>query len=446
MTAPPPLPTAPSVVHTVAPLPPSLTSRIGSSGYLEQPWLGRGLLMAGVLLALLGIGAALLARRRGRRVLPRLPGRLTGSLLVLMALLPLLAGAGVLVNSYVGYVPTLSALLHGPDGAGAGRYASKVVAVDIASATARVRGPALVYLPPGYSDPRNAARRYPVVYLMYGTPGRPQDWFLAGRVPQTMDLLLAGRYLGPMIVVSPTSSAGYWSDDECLDAPGRAPQLEHYLSVDVVGAIDRSFRTLPDRDHRAIGGMSSGAFCSLNVGLHHLHRFSVILASAPYGDPGPGPLTGALHGDRSLWRANSPAFYLPLWHFAARVAVFLDAGSRDRHATGTSLRLARQLADAGQSVVFRTVPGERHTWKEARAELPYALVFAWRHFGAMGLGGSDARDAAQFRSVLGAARALVVPARQPARPTTVGHPQPCRAGCARSRNGDKRPSGVHARG
>lgn len=407
MSAPLPVPTAPSVVHTVAPLPRSLTSQVGSGGYLEQPWLGRGLLVAGVLLAFLGIGAALLARRRGRRLVPGLPRRLAGSLLVVAALLPLLAGAAVLANSYVGYVPTLSALVHGPGAGGAG-YASRVVGLDVGSARDGVTGPAYVYLPPGYADPANAGRRYPVVYLLHGTPGRPQDWFLAGRLRQTMDLLLAGRYLGPMIVVSPTSSTGYLTDDECLDAPGHA-QLEHYLSVDVVGAVDSAFRTIPDRDHRAIGGMSSGAFCGLNVGLHHLHQFSVILASGPYGDPGGRPLAGLLRGDRALWRANSPAFYLPRWHFPPRVAVFLDAGSQDMHAMRAGLRLAHELAAAGQSVVFRPAPGQRHTWKEARAELPYALVFAWRHFGTMGQGGSDARDAAQFRSFLTAARAAPAP-------------------------------------
>jgi enterochelin esterase-like enzyme len=234
-----------------------------------------------------------------------------------------------------------------------------------------------------------------------------------------MDLLLREHYVGPMIVVSPSVSTGYLNDDECLDAPGHFA-LEHYLAVDVVGAIDHTFRTYRDRAHRAIGGMSSGGYCALNIGLHHLHRFSVILASEPYGDPGLHPLHRLLHGDWPLWRANSPSFYLPLWHFYLPVASFLDSGGFDPHTTTNALRLARQLALRGQEATYRPAPHQHHNWREARAALPYALIFAWQHFGHMADGGSDAADLAQFIRVLDYAQTLPPPRdpKQRAQPTT----------------------------
>lgn len=407
---------APTTIHTVTPLPGNLTHKVGTDGYLESYSLGVTLLvLCGVVVAS-GIAAAVLRRRRGRRLLPRLPRWSVVAANSVVAIVLLLAGVLVLVNNYVGYVPTLGALFTPPGTsvAATARDAhnpnvSHVVRMSIPDRGAGVpTGTAYVYLPPGYYDPANATRHYPTVYLFHGYPGRPQDWFTAGRVQSTMDLLLREHYVGPMIVVSPTASTGYLHDDECLNAPGHFA-LENYLAYDVVRAVDRTFRTYRSRSYRAIGGMSSGAFCALNVGLHHLHRFSVILASEPYGDPGLHPLHRVLGNNWALWRANSPSFYIPLLRFRPVVATFLDSGGFDVHTTPTALRLAQQLAARGQEASYRPAPRQHHTWREARMALPYALIFAWQHFGRLPGGGSDRADVNQFRGILAYAQTLPPP-------------------------------------
>ena len=106
---------------------------------------------------------------------------------------------------------TLGDLLHPPgtptgahvlrDAADAQR--SRVLQLSIPAPNEGVsRGTTYVYLPPGYDQPANADARYPVVYLIHGYPGRAQDWFTAGGVKSTMDLLIRDYYIGPMIVVS----------------------------------------------------------------------------------------------------------------------------------------------------------------------------------------------------------------------------------------------------
>jgi hypothetical protein len=237
-----------------------------------------------------------------------------------------------------------------------------------------------------------------------------------------MDLLQRRHYIGPMIVVAPTASTSFFADDECLDTTGRV-KLEHYLAFTVVDAIDHTFRTLRARNERAIGGMSSGGFCALNIGLHHLHRFSVILASEPYGDPGRGPLYRLLGGSWALWRANSPSFYLPHWRFPVPVATFLDSGARDRATTAAALEIARDLSARGQSSAYRAAAGQYHTWRAAHAELPYALIFAWHHFGRWRSGSSDRADAAEFQRVLRYAETLPPPSR-PTSPPTPGPSSP----------------------
>ena len=64
--------------------------------------------------------------------------------------------------------------------------------------------------------------------------------------------------------------------------------------------------------------------------------------------------------------------------FHHEMAVDLLAGSRDP-TRAEAARLARMLAARGQEAVDTVTPDANHTWRGARAELPYALAFASRH-------------------------------------------------------------------
>jgi S-formylglutathione hydrolase FrmB len=179
-----------------------------------------------------------------------------------------------------------------------------------------------------------------------------------------------------MIVVAPDASGGWLHDSEMLNQVG-GPQVATYLTRTVVDAVDGTYRTVPDRGARAIGGMSSGGYGALNLGLRYQGVFTVILSEMPYGDP--GPVTWSLlGGSHALWLANSPSRYIPTMVFQHPMAVDLIAGSRDR-TRGEAVRLARMLAARGQPAQDTIVPDANHTWRGARAELPYALAFASQH-------------------------------------------------------------------
>jgi S-formylglutathione hydrolase FrmB len=155
------------------------------------------------------------------------------------------------------------------------------------------------------------------------------------------------------------------------------PQVETYLTRTVVAAIDAHYRTIPDRSGRAIGGMSSGGYGALNLGLCHQATYSMILSMMPYGDPGVVTQT-LLGGSRALWLANAPSHYIPTMTFRHPMAVFLAAGSQDPQLPEARL-LARMLTKRGQLAVVKEVSGATHTWHGARAEVPYALTFASQH-------------------------------------------------------------------
>jgi len=385
------LPVAASGLKPAPRLPGSVTRALAHPpAPLESRWLAAALFAAALAVA---AGWAWRARRRrGHGVAVTHRGLRTTAAAVTIATLVLSSGL-VLVNGYVGYLPTVSSLLGRlptpiaaqptplpPRGGLAGAASVERVTIPADPALDVPALPAVVYLPPGYGT---SLRRYPVVYLIHGHPGRAVDWFNGGEVPTTMTTLLEHQMVQPMIVVAPTAAVSFTSDSECLNAVG-GPQFETYLTADLVGWVDRRYRTVRQAGGRAVGGMSSGGYCALNLGLRHQDEFSVILAHEPYGTPGTSARWRLLGGSQARYRANSPIAYLPTMPFRHRLAVFLDTPAVDPGSLSDTLRVAHELAARDQLVSLQIVHGVGHTWQEARRELPYSLVFASRHLTAAG--------------------------------------------------------------
>ena len=120
-----------------------------------------------------------------------------------------------------------------------------------------------VWLPPGYSEPVVAAKRYPVLYLFDGqmlfdrctSQPFPDEW----RVDETMTELIAKKRVEPLIVVG-IDNAGPNRTDEYsrYSAVANAPQkLSAFMMTEVLPLIDGRYRTIGDRAHRGVGGASS---------------------------------------------------------------------------------------------------------------------------------------------------------------------------------------------
>jgi S-formylglutathione hydrolase FrmB len=116
-----------------------------------------------------------------------------------------------------------------------------------------------VYTPPGYDE---SDRRYPAIYFLHGYLGRVDGlWNWVGfqpSVPQLIDELFADPAVDPAIVVLVDA----WTKiggSQYLNSPATGRYLD-YLAEDVVAEVDRRYRTLADRDHRALSGKSSGGY------------------------------------------------------------------------------------------------------------------------------------------------------------------------------------------
>ncbi|HEX5533564.1 MAG TPA: alpha/beta hydrolase-fold protein [Actinomycetales bacterium] len=232
-----------------------------------------------------------------------------------------------------------------------------------------------VYTPPGY-DPTGPTR-YPVLYLVHGTPGASSDWFGAGGAPHTLDVLMDSGLVRPVIVIGVDANGVGLSDTECLNSSMGGPQVETYLNQVVVPWGDANYRTKTDWAHRSIGGMSMGAFCALDQALRHEELYGSAIAIEPFDNPGTGE-TPPLTSDEV--ERCSPGQYLPTLVFHHPVPTFLAFGETARGGDSSETEgLADQLRSRSQDVLLHEVFGEGHTWPMASKALPYGLEFVSNH-------------------------------------------------------------------
>jgi enterochelin esterase-like enzyme len=159
---------------------------------------------------------------------------------------------------------------------------------------------AFVYTPPDYDLNRDA--RYPVLYLQHGAGEDERGWTKQGHVNFILDNLVAEKKAKPMIVVM---ERGYAQRPGEPAAPPRPPAVlpaekaavgvakaappvpsrdfgrmfsafDEVMVKDLIPMIDSTYRTIPDRDHRAMAGLSMGGMQTFQITLNHLETFAYI--------------------------------------------------------------------------------------------------------------------------------------------------------------------------
>ena len=153
-----------------------------------------------------------------------------------------------------------------------------------------------VYVPPGYDQARN--RRYPVLYLLHGFANDHHSWHRYGRANDILDNLLAQKKIEPFLVVMPLGYGGASVNGDGTGVPqagdvrGDVSLYERDLLEDVIPLIERTFRTVPDRKHRAIVGFSMGGGQAGRIGLRHLETFSQVglMSAGMAGGPDTEPI------------------------------------------------------------------------------------------------------------------------------------------------------------
>jgi enterochelin esterase-like enzyme len=238
--------------------------------------------------------------------------------------------------------------------------------------------PVYVVLPPGYDSHPSA--RYPVLYLLHGTPGEPSNFLTVGQVQQVEATLVAARKMKPLILVIPTGGRTFFSDEQWVNGVTRGNKWETFVATDLVKVIDARYRTVDSPAGRGIAGLSEGGYGALNIGLHHPTEFRLIESWSGYMTA--EPYIRIFGWNKHLLTYNSPSswvrtvapqlradhtyiwFYCGLW----------DSSIRQDHA------FAEELTRLHIRHRFFLHAGG-HSWALWRRLMPHALVSASEHLG-----------------------------------------------------------------
>lgn len=213
---------------------------------------------------------------------------------------------------------------------------------------------AYVYVPEGYDT--DVKRRYPVLYLQHGSGESERGWTAQGRANFILDNLIAAGRAKPMIVVMDNGYATKLGAPEPAPASGGPPRgnaaFPQVVVEDLIPATDAAFRTLANRENRAIAGLSMGAGQAIQIGFANLDKFSAI-----------GSFSGGMRN------------FDPKTYFAGEAGdrvrknvrlLWIGSGDRDgAYANGKDV--ATKMREAGFNAVWFECPGghEGQVWRKS---------------------------------------------------------------------------------
>jgi len=214
-----------------------------------------------------------------------------------------------------------------------------------------------VYTPAGYHE--NTQIRYPVLYLQHGSFEDETGWASQGKANLILDNLIASKKAVPMIIVMDNGYA--YKPQEGDSRP--VSVFEEVIIDEVIPMIDAKFRTLSDREHRAIAGLSMGANQTMRIMMNNLDTFSYYggfsgTSNYPSSDEIDTStfLSGAFHDGEAV-NAQIKVFWLGLG--TKEPAPF----------PGSVGAFKNMLDDKGIEYVFYESPNTAHEWLTWRRDL-----------------------------------------------------------------------------
>ncbi|WP_345949644.1 alpha/beta hydrolase-fold protein [Mucilaginibacter sp. PAMB04274] len=217
---------------------------------------------------------------------------------------------------------------------------------------------AYVYTPAGYNE---LAKKYPVLYLQHGSGEDETGWSTQGKMSFILDNLIAEKKANPMIVVM---DRGYATD--AAKGAGKTVGMSgnifpEVLVKEIIPMIDRTFRTLPDRNHRAMAGLSMGGFQTFQTTMTHLDQFAFV-----------GGFSGA-----SFIQPNTDItkMYDGVWSDAGKFnkqlkVLYISIGTTEPERMYTGVKgFHEALEKAGIRHTYYESPGTSHEWQTWRRSL-----------------------------------------------------------------------------
>ena len=256
--------------------------------------------------------------------------------------------------------------------------------LTLAGPRSRVTRMVYVYLPPQYFQPRYQRSRFPVIELLHGQPGKPEDWITVVGVTDTFDHLLQEGLAQPAVLVMPDVNGGERISLQCLNQVG-GPQDLTYLAEDLPNQIARILRVQRPGSAWGVAGYSEGGFCAANMALRYPHRYGSAAVLSGYFQPldnqlaGPVRLVSPFGGNRELAAENTPLEEVQTLPASATIPRFwLGAGADDRQDVANAEVFWQELRPRQPGVPLVLTAGGGHTMTTWRAQIPSVLTWMTR--------------------------------------------------------------------
>ena len=224
---------------------------------------------------------------------------------------------------------------------------------------------AMVYTPALYEQKKMQKKRFPVLYLQHGMGEDETGWSKQGHMQHIMDNAIAAGEAEPMIVVMESGDikAPFRGGDNRAGFSEYGASFYKVMMNDLIPYIDANFRTLADREHRAMAGLSWGGHQTFDLVLNHIDTFAWM-----------GAFSGAIFGLDV--QKSYGGIFTDAEAFNKQIhCLFLSCGSEENFGTD---RLADDLRKAGIKVDYQVSEGTHHEWLTWRRGLKAFLPKLFR--------------------------------------------------------------------
>ena len=241
--------------------------------------------------------------------------------------------------------------------------------------------PYSVVLPSTYKIAGHGSLRYPVLYLLHGLAGHYDNWLSKTKLKE-----YAAQY--QMIIVTPEGNDGWYTDSATVPTD----KYESYIIEELIPDVESRYRTIREREGRAIAGLSMGGYGALKFGVKYPEKF-IFAASIS------GALDPAVRSDtnpRNIWSFLRPSVMqtfgapdnpvraandlhklvrdLPSERIASLPFLYLDCGTEDSFIT-TNREMATIFLERKIRHEFRELPGT-HSWAYWDSQVQEVLKIA----------------------------------------------------------------------
>jgi S-formylglutathione hydrolase FrmB len=220
-------------------------------------------------------------------------------------------------------------------------------------------------------------RKLPVLYLLHGGGGGFSDWSNYSDI--------ASFAKSGMILIMPEGDDSYYTNS----AERPQDRYEDYIANDLIKDVEKNFPVAPDREHRAIAGVSMGGFGAVNIALKHPELFAFAAGISPALDVPSRRFSikriGQWRHHESIFgawdsdtRRNNDPFVLAAKADPSRVAyLFLSCGEQEGLFPSVK-RFANLLAQRKFTYEFHAEPGG-HNWNQWNERLPDLFASLKQH-------------------------------------------------------------------